>query len=302
MDGDAEILRFGQRGWDDEWRPPAEPWDEDVRYGVPTPAPSRPWDALLDEVLGEGASGRAPSGRLTQVVLVGDRVVDVVRRPVAGSEYECVALELEDERRRHRQPPPLPEPPGHEKQLDWLARVVGGVETLMSLDTEPLPAEPVDFSAVSLHLRDRAAALDARLAEVVPRLLGDEALTAARRLLVRALGNEPGVLTRSDRDDIAAGAVVWAVGRGNDLVGPNRPVRSTTVSDALGLRSSPSQRGEAFARAAGGGGVAPWAYHRAEPDVIPLGDPGLLLARFRRRVVATRDLALALRARTPRPG
>ena len=42
----------------------------------------------------EHGSGRL--GDLTQVVLVGDQVVDVVRRPVAGSGYECAALELRD--------------------------------------------------------------------------------------------------------------------------------------------------------------------------------------------------------------
>jgi hypothetical protein len=237
--------------------------------------------------------------QLTQVVVIGDRVVDGVRRSALGSEYECAALEIDDERRRHRVPPPPPEPAGHEKQLDWLARIVGGADVLESLGTDPLPAEPLDVSSVSGHLRDRVAALDARVTEVVPRLLGDEALTAARRLLVRAVATEPGVLTRSDRDDVAAGAVVWAVGRGNDLVGSNRPVRSTAVSEAVGLRSSPAQRGEAFARAAGGGSVAPWWYHRVEPDVVALGDPGLLLSRFRRRLVSLRDLGLALRRATP---
>ncbi len=135
--------------------------------------------------------------------------------------------------------------------------------------------------------------------------MGGEGLTAARRLLVRAVAAEPGLL-RSDRDDMAVGAVVWAVAKGNDLVGANRPVRASAIQELAGLRSSPGQRGAAFAYAVGGVstryGRADWTYGGQRPDVIPLGSPDLLLGRFRRRLVTSRDLALQLRARTPAAG
>lgn len=284
MTDDAEVLRFrGPRGEE----PPAGGGRDDWldEYGA-------------DDV-SRGGYLSADLAQLTQVVVIGDRVVDVVRRSALGSDYECAALELEDERRRRRRPPPPPEPPVHELQLDWLARIVGGADVLAGLDTHPLPEEGLDLSTVPRHLHDRVVGLDEAVAGVAPVLLGSEGLTAARRLLVRAVSCEPGVLTRSDRDDIASAAVVWAVARGNDLAGPSRPVRASAVSALFGLRSSPAQRGAAFARAAGGG-LSPLHPRRAtEPDVVPLGDPALLLGRFRQRLVSLRDLALALRAATP---
>ena len=77
-----------------------------------------------------------------------------------------------------------------------------------------------------------------------------------------------------------SGAVVWAVAKGNDLVGANRPVRASAIKEAGGPALRPAgQRGAAFAYAVGG--VAS-RRRRAEgwgatPDVIPLGGPDLLL-------------------------
>ena len=133
-------------------------------------------------------------------------------------------------------------------------------------------------------------------------LLGDEGRPAARRLLTRAVVVEPALL-RSDRDDVATGAVLWAVAKGNDLVGTDRPVRASVIQEVCGLVSTPSSRGSAFAHAVSGGGGMRygrpvWMYD-TQPSVIPLGSPDLLLARFRRTLVALRDISLALRAGTP---
>ena len=124
--------------------------------------------------------------------------------------------------------------------------------------------------------------IDERLARWAPLLLGDEGLTAARRLLARAVRLEPALLNRSDRDDVATGAVLWAVAKGNDLVGTNRPVRVGVIQDVCGLRSTPSGRGSSFAHAVGGDGSLHYGRPRwmfdAEPSVIPLGSPDLLVA------------------------
>ena len=248
-------------------------------------------------------------GNLTQVVMVGGQVIDVTSRSVAGSGYECAVLELEERglyRRPGPPPPPVqqPRPAPHEQQLAWLAAIVGGEDALATLDATPLALEGLELDAVPGHLRDRVATIAARFEPWVALVLGEEGLTAARRLLVRAVSTEPGLL-RSDRDDIATGAVVWAVAKGNDLVGQNRPVRASVIQELAGIRSSPGQRGSAFAYAVGGvsvwSGRAQWMYG-AQPDVIPLGSPDLLLGRFRRRLIVTRDLALQLRARTPAAG
>jgi hypothetical protein len=308
---DGEVLRFRPRGFFEE--PPDGGW------GEPPDPPG--WGAGRADDFGSygsyGSSGPGPvaySGRagdrlgeLTQVVLVGDQVVDVVRRPVAGSDYECAALELRDRGllREPLPPPPAPAPPPHERQLAWLARVVGGVEALEQLGTDPLELEELRLDGLRHDLRDRLAGIDERLTRWAPPLLGDEGLPAARRLLTRAVGCEPGLVTRSDRDDLAAGAVLWAVAKGNDLIGTNRPLRAAVIQEVCGLRSTPSQRGSSFAHAVGGDGSTyygrPLWMFDCQPAVIPLGSPDLLLSRFRRRLVLVRDLALQLRARTPAP-
>ena len=295
---DDNVLRFEPRDRDRQWSTSEfdgggsgsafSGWSDDRRYDAPEPS----------------------LGELTKVVLLGQHLLAVEREPIEGSEYEVEVRELEGLGLRWRPdptppavPPPLPAP--HEQQLAWLAAIVGGEEALATLDSTPLAPAELDLDAVSEHLRDRVAAIAARFEPWVPLVLGDEGLTAARRLLVRAVAAEPGLL-RSDRDDIATGAVVWAVAKGNDLVGQNRPVRASVIQELAGLRSSPGQRGSAFAYALGGVGtrygLVDWMYRRQRPDVIPLGSPDLLLGRFRHRLIVTRDLALQLRARTPVAG
>ncbi len=286
MGEDADVLRF--------------------RSGEPLDAPDAGWgDQLYEEPSVDYGVG-ARLGELTKVVLIGDRVVDVVRRPISGSGYECAALELQHTGllRSPSPPPVVPAAPAHEQQLTWLARLVGGEEALAALTVEPLEAEALQLGEVHQFLRERVLGIDARLQELAPRLLGAEGLTAARRLLTRAAAAEPALITRSDRDDIAAGAVIWAVAKGNDLVGGDRPVRASVIQDLCGLRSSPSARGQGFAHAVAGGspvdGAPMWGF-RPQPAVVALGSPDLLLSRFRRVVILYRDLALTLRKRTPAP-
>jgi hypothetical protein len=280
MDDDAEVLRFRPRD-------PLEDPGHDQ------------WQAL-DDRYGGGL------GHLTQLVLIGDQVVDVVRQPVSGSGYECAALELQDRGLlRPPAPSPPPVPPGYEQQLAWLARIVGGAEALAALGVTPLDPEELCLDGVPPPLRERVRDIDVRLEQWAPVLLGDEGLTASRRLLTRAVAREPALL-RGDRDDVATGAVLWAVAKGNDLVGTNRPVRASVIAEVCGLVSTPSTRGAAFAHAVGGSGDMRhgrplWMYD-ARPSVIPLGSPELLLSRFRRALVAVRDIAVALRARTPPRG
>lgn len=94
-------------------------------------------------------------GTLTNVVLVGSQVIDVTCHPVAGSGYECAVLDLQQrglyQRPISHEPPPAPPPPPpHERQLAWLATIVG--EALLALESTPLPDEPLDLSGVPRHL------------------------------------------------------------------------------------------------------------------------------------------------------
>lgn len=279
-------------------------WGRDL---PPGPAGRGAWDGPWDDepyraagLVGVGDLLTSRTDLVTRIVLVGDRLVDVVRTSARGSEYECAALEIEDEVRRRSVPvpPPAPEPPGHELQLAWLATIVGGTDALGRLDAEPLPPEPLSLDAVPPRLHVRAGALAERLEGPARALLGTEGPTACHRFLAALLRDAPGVLGRSDRDDTTAGAVLWAVARGNDLVGAGRPVPSKAVQEVMGLASSPASRGGSLAHALAGARPAfgPGGYYRRQhPDVIPLGSPSLLLGSFRRRLLVQRDIALALR-------
>ncbi len=305
MDDDADVLRFRPRNLFEE------PRDDPGPYGGAHPSGGQYVDDRPYGYGGNGSGYGGGLGDLAKVVLIGDHVVDVVREPVDGSGYECAALELRDRGllRAARPPAPAPlppQPPRHEQTLAWLARIVGGDEALAALDVSPLEPVAPRLDGIRDDLHERVRAIDVRLEQWAPVLIGDEGLAAARRLLTRAVSSEPGLLTRSDRDDLATGAVLWAVAKGNDLVGAHRPVRVGVIQDVCGLSSSPSGRGASFAHAVGGDGSTSygrplWMFD-AQPAVIPLGSPDLLVARFRRRLVLMRDLALGLRARTPDAG
>ena len=306
MSDDAEVLRFRPRGFFEE------PGGDPGPYGLDPPYDRYADDAAYgDARYGRTEQGERGLGDLAKVVLIGDQVVDVVREPVSGSGYECAALELRDRGLLRGAAPPPPPPPApvpapHERTLAWLARIVGGDDALAALGVSPLEPVELCLDGIREDLHERVRGIDARLQQWAPVLLGDEGPAATRLLLTRAVSSEPGLLMRSDRDDVATGAVLWAVARGNDLVGSNRPVRVGVIQQVCGLSSSPAGRGGSFAHAVGGDGSTrygrPLWMFDAQPAVIPLGSPDLLVARFRRRLVLMRDLALGLRARTPDAG
>lgn len=240
------------------------------------------------------------SADLTEIVLLHGEVLDVRRRPVSGSGYECAALELAH---LHPTPPPrvervvVRESP-REEMLDWLARVVGGAEVLDRLDTDPLPDPvPIDASGLGGETRDLVLAVDARLVEAAAGwVVRGEVLTACRRLLVAA---EAGGVLRLWRDlepvKIAA-AVVYCIARANGLVGQGSAFTIAHWLRDLGTTSAPSSRSASLARALGD---SQWAHGQrptGAPDVYVLGDTGMLVSRFRRELVHYRDLAERLRS------
>jgi hypothetical protein len=235
---------------------------------------------------------------MTLVVMMDDQVVDVLRRPVEGTGYECAALEV-GRGRQQRAPvvvaPRPPQPPRHVRELAWLARLVGGEDALASIAADPLPHdEPLDLAAVPAPLHDRMRPLGERLDDVAVRLFGPEVGTACRRLLVRAVAAEPGLLRDPARDDVVPGAVLWAVAKANDLVGPGHQMPVSAIQAVCGLRSSPSERGKAFAHAVAGPRGVPFGDLRysATPDLLEIGSADLLVARTRRFLAVLRDIAL----------
>jgi hypothetical protein len=240
--------------------------------------------------------GPSTLGKLTVLVMMDDQVVDVLQRAVQGSGYECAALELgRGKPEPAKVAPPPPEPPRHERELGWLARLVGGHDVLDHLAVDPLPAdEPLELSAVPSRVRERVQVISEQVDDVAARLFDDEVRTACRRLLVRAVAAEPGLLREPSRDEVVPAAVLWAVGKANDLLGQGRQMPVSAVTALCGLKSAPTERGKAFAHAvAGPRGVAFGRYgYGADPDVLELGSADLLVARFRRQLVRLRDLAV----------
>ena len=240
--------------------------------------------------------GPSRLGKLTVLVMMDDQVVDVLQRSAQGSGYECAALELGRGKPEPVEvPPPPPEPPRHERELGWLARLVGGHGVLDHLPVDPLPAdEPLDLAAVPSDVRERVQVIGEQVDDVAARLFDDEVRTACRRLLVRAVAAEPGLLREPSRDEVVPAAVLWAVGKANDLLGPGRQMPVSAVTALCGLKSAPTERGKAFAHAvAGPRGVAFGRYqYGVDPDVLELGSADLLVSRFRRQLVRLRDLAL----------
>jgi hypothetical protein len=239
-------------------------------------------------------------GSLTMLVLINDELVDTVRKPVMGSGYERAALDLG--RGAPAAPPrerivEVPAQPRHELQRTWLRMLVGGAAALERLDSTPLPEdEPAALDDVRAELRERVGAILERTDTWALDLFGAEVRTACRRLAVRAVAAEPALLTGSDRDDGAAAALLYAVAKGNDLVGAGRALSATVFHRWVGLKSSPQERARRFAHAvAGVEPVTAWdsrlGAKSSTPDVWNLGSADYLTSTFRRHLLRARDLA-----------
>lgn len=233
-------------------------------------------------------------GTLTQVVLLQGQVIDVTHPPVQGSGYECAALEL---RQLHPSPRPrvervvVRESP-QEEMGRWLQRVVGGETLLAELDVEPLPlSTALTREDVPVQVWELASAVDEHLGRAsVGWLVTDEMLTACRRLLVKAAHVGMLRLWRDLEPEKVAAAIVHCAAKANALTGAGAPFTVAHWLRDLGTTSAPASRSSSLARTLGGD---QWPHGRSPsgvPDVCVLGDVDLLISRFRRELLAYRDL------------
>lgn len=247
-----------------------------------------------------GASRSGELGDYLELILIDQHVISRELKPIAGSEHEYVARELG--RGRIVAPPPLPVPPAppeHEQVLTWLSILVGGVDALAGLEATRLPDEELDVTSVAANDRDRVTAIDHELARVTQLLFGSEVLTAARRLLVRAVVAQPAFLRGSSADAVLACAALTAVAKANDLVGQGRVVPVSLIRTAFNLKSAPNERAQAMARAVAPQGAYLSGWRRPILDVPVLGSPHYLVASCRSGIIEARDAALQLRGVTP---
>jgi hypothetical protein len=235
---------------------------------------------------------------VTYIVLLDGRVLESWSEPLRLSpwqEHPRADVHHEELRRWHKRSwsneDGLSEP---EKVVRWLEMAVGGVTALADLDEVPLPDEALDLpESARFRPDEREDVLDvaALVDGVAERFFDPEVRTAMRRALAATsehllLGSRPSAPAN------AAAAVVWAVAKGNALVGPGRRATMKAIAEHLGVPSMSAEKGREVARLLRPSDSAwfstPWQVR----DLEPLGRAGLLTAQTRRRIIATRDSAL----------
>ena len=166
--------------------------------------------------------------------------------------------------------------------LQPLVRAVGGEQALDSLTTEPLPDEPLDLSRVPEDVRERVERTAARVDACCAELLDVEHRTAGQRLLSDVAAGDPTIFRRRSRDDTAAAAIAWLVGRANDSVGtPQSGLTAKALLAWFGASGSISQRAAPMLRAIG----AP----EGTSTTIELGSPRYLVASKREQLAERRE-------------
>lgn len=158
-----------------------------------------------------------------------------------------------------------------------LAHLVGGEDVLDSLDDLPLPAEDVDLSTLPESVRDLVIRLDDRITKGLGHELGIEPLTAVRRLLVTIARTAPDVLARGKEENTAA-ALVWLVGKTNDVFYPRSELRIGDAVTAVGAKGSPGSRAYTLINASG---LRRDGWHA---DIL-FGEPALLTSATRREII-----------------
>ncbi|RYC05722.1 hypothetical protein [Nocardioides zhouii] len=171
--------------------------------------------------------------------------------------------------------------------LEHLARDVGGVDALMSLDESALPDEEFDWSGIPEDIRPAVEAILEQCDGCADALFDVEHRTAMRRFLGRAARTDPKVFARKGSPARGAAAVAWVITTGNQTVGVwSAEMTARDLLAHFGVTGSVSDRAGTLMRAAG----VPTGHATSS---IELGDPGLLVSARRRSLMQSRDKALA---------
>jgi hypothetical protein len=240
--------------------------------------------------------GRSDLDRLTHLVLVDGRLVDVWSEPVTGTRWQEHAERFDRELRR---PEPEPQVPTHERALRWLDDVCGGRDAVLALDTDPLVDDGRDLpEAPARQAQSRLAAVDELLDAVAHRWFDAETSHALRTALLTVWEREPEVVLDAATAAHVAGGICWAVGKANALFRPHGERTMGQVKEALALHATISSYGKVVQRALVGyrdPSSQGWWRPEEVPDLLALGHSQLLLGPVRRRLVRVRDRALEAR-------
>jgi hypothetical protein len=169
-----------------------------------------------------------------------------------------------------------------QSMLGWLAFDVGDQVQLDRLDDYPLPDEPFRWEGIPDDVTARVHEVLALTDRCCEEKLDVEYRTACRRLLARIASREPEVFRRKGRAETAAAALVWIVGKANDLF--EQRTGGMQVRDLMshfGLRqSSIASRAAPMLRAGG---------FRDDTYIVRLGSPDYLVGARRQRIIKMRD-------------
>ena len=174
---------------------------------------------------------------------------------------------------------PYGDGPIEEYMLAVLAEQVGGRDELDHLSDELIPDEEFDWSGIPDDIHARVGEVLDIADRCADELLDTEYRTIVRRLLARASSGDPDVFRRRARTDYAAAALVWTVGKANNLFS------TMYVKDLMAWfeiqQGSVSQRAQTLRKAAG------IDVYDTRSDV--LGDTELLHSTKRRSIITARD-------------
>ena len=237
-----------------------------------------------------------PDERLTHLVLVDGRLVDVWSESVHGTRWQEHADRFDRELRR---PAPEPPVPTHEKALCWLDDVCGGREAVLSLDRDPLVDDGRDLpDAGSSQASSRLAAVAELLDATARQWFDAETGHAFRTCLMRVWEREPEVVLDAATAAHVAGGVCWAVGKANALYRPQGERTMGRVKESLALHITISTYGKVVQRALVGyrdPTADGWWRPDGLPELLPLGHADLLLGSVRTRLLRVRERALEAR-------
>lgn len=134
--------------------------------------------------------------------------------------------------------------------LREVTALVGGAAQLESLDDDPLPDEPFDWSDVP----DDICVTVQQVLELCDRACGQffdvEIRTATRHLLHRVATTGVAAFRRKGSVHTAAAALIWVTASRNHLIG-NYAVRAKDLNESLAVAGSSSSRAGGLLRAAG---------------------------------------------------
>ena len=170
-----------------------------------------------------------------------------------------------------------------EMMLDTLRTTVGGDDALQVLDARPLPDEEFARDGIPDDVHARVTEVQALCDECCDALLDAEYRTACRRFLAVVARGDPNVFRRKARNETAAAAVCWIVGRANDAF--SSYPGGLYVKDLMayfGLKQGgASQRATTMLRAGG--------FDQPMYGDLTLGSPRYLVSRRRADIIALRE-------------